>query len=183
MNTRTKYSSGFTLIELVTVIVILGILATAAAPKFVDLTSDSRAAVVMSVAGAMKSAASMTYAKAIVRSQEKAPSSSINVGNLNIPIVYGYPTAAYSPYSDEVMSLLNVGTVGLYNGGVNGVNSQYDWVVQNHITNSVRNIVIAQGVITGDGNATMPINTKCYIRYIQATSSTPFKVETDTSGC
>lgn len=41
-----RKSNGFTLIELIVVIVILGILAVSAAPKFIDLQSDARAAVV-----------------------------------------------------------------------------------------------------------------------------------------
>ena len=53
---------GFTLIELVMVIVILGVLAAVAIPKFVDLKGDAVAAATQGVAGALSSAAAIKYA-------------------------------------------------------------------------------------------------------------------------
>jgi MSHA pilin protein MshA len=87
-----KQKRGFTLIELIVVILILGILAAVAAPKFANLTGAARAAALDGLRASVVSAA--TLANALQVAQGLAAGSSVTIEGATIAMNNGYPTAA-----------------------------------------------------------------------------------------
>jgi MSHA pilin protein MshA len=94
MKNLTK-QKGFTLIELVVVIVILGILAVTAVPKFLDLAGDARVSVMKGVKGSIESAVSMIHAKALVNNKT-SETDTVVIDGVFYALVYAYPAAASS---------------------------------------------------------------------------------------
>ncbi|QYJ70979.1 type II secretion system GspH family protein [Shewanella sp. FJAT-51649] len=93
-----KRQQGFTLIELVVVIIILGILAVTAAPKFINLQSDARASAIQGMKGAIQGANSLVYSKAALAGKEKEATYTLDIAGTSattddVAIVYGYMDA------------------------------------------------------------------------------------------
>lgn len=87
-----KHQKGFTLIELVLVIVILGILAAVALPRFADLSTDARVSSLNGMVGSLSGAASIAKASQLV--QGLASNGQVTIENTPVNMLGRYPTNA-----------------------------------------------------------------------------------------
>jgi len=102
-NSPKKAQQGFTLIELVVVIVILGILAVTAAPKFIDLQGDARGATIQGVKAAVETATAGVHAKSLIAGNDtvvKASNPTVIVAGATIEIGSGWQNASADNFSD-----------------------------------------------------------------------------------
>ena len=101
-----QHQRGFTLIELIIVIVILGILAVTAAPKFIDIQSDATASTLKGVKAALQGGSQLIYAKSAISGEQKNANTTATLatdnddvdfatgGTRKVETHYGYPHSA-----------------------------------------------------------------------------------------
>ncbi|MGI2179502.1 type II secretion system protein [Shewanella sp. ALD9] len=110
---------GFTLIELVVVIIILGILAVTAAPKFINLQGDARVSALNGLKAAIQGANTLVYSKAALAGKEQATGATVTLTgdatatpatNADVTTDYGYLTATLLNFQTAIDLSVSAGT-------------------------------------------------------------------------
>lgn len=171
-----RSNQGFTLIELIIVIVILGILAVTAAPKFLDLTGDARAATVEGVEGSLKSALNIINGKAIIQSRTGADAQTTNPA---VDVKFGYPDATVA----AMQAVLEMELTTAVAGKPSGAAADAEWEIKVD-TGSTPNSLKIFPVGDFDGLTSSIAEQNCYVLYTEAANAnTRATVSSQTGGC
>ena len=182
-----KRQQGFTLIELVVVIVILGILAVTAAPKFMNLQGDARNASLQGLKGAIQGAAGIVYGKAAIQGIEST-SGAVSAGTGTVDTKFGYPTATTGGIDNAVAGVGSTNTDWAVSSkdnvtitGNNAVKGQL-FTFSQYKDNKDKDvtITIADSKVT---TAQTAIPKNCFLVYVPAVKNGTAQVLMPTNAC
>ncbi|WP_064791245.1 prepilin-type N-terminal cleavage/methylation domain-containing protein [Shewanella woodyi] len=171
-----KKQNGFTLIELVVVIIILGILAVTAAPKFINLQSDAKASTVQGLEAALKGADSLVQSKSLIAGNENVASTAttpptviVDSAGTTVALNFGHATAVWD---DSLENALDI------NAAASGTTAE--WLYKE---------VTASNIIyfypQGEKDPTATDAGTCFVKYTNSVTASAgeFEITSTTTGC
>jgi MSHA pilin protein MshA len=162
-----KTQQGFTLIELAVVVLILGILAAVALPKFSDMKEKAMLSAMDGLIGALESASTLAHSKALINGLETSESATITTEGESIELVYGYP--AVNPDYDSTADY----------GITKMVSTPSGWNERHSTLTDTNAWVYWPEAISEDAGTA-----QCYVRYRESTGINLRPViDFQTSGC
>ena len=156
LNNLTNKQQGFTLIELVVVIVILGILAVTAAPRFIDIQDDAETATLNAIKGSIESVKALTHSKSLIVGNESVDGDAtatptINVNGEVVNVSFGYPrsnAASVAEWEDDLLDL----EAGAF------------------VVSSISDVIYITPDPDGSGTVLTTAPTECFVEYTEAAS-------------
>ncbi|SET09197.1 type II secretion system protein [Thalassotalea agarivorans] len=164
---------GFTLVEMIVVIVILGILAVTVLPKFINIQDDARKATLHQLKGSFKETAELVYEKAVIENKTSGVSRVEVSKNLIIETLHGYPI---SVGNKGILQAMNV--------------DQSEWIVLNTLekgSNGLDYISVYMTFPKLVASAKPGLDevkaTNCYVSYGEAKADMKYRLEMVDTGC
>lgn len=190
----TAHQQGFTLVELIIVIVILGIISVSAAPKFIDFQNEAKAASIEQLAATINISVNQVYSKKLIEGLGNTRLAYINIPELgSVAVNYGYPWPNWHMAFNFILSHISQGAMPGTSSLATGSNRDaicvgYDFCLQLYQTSDFRPSSTEDfwGVyFVPEGSS---INDACYAFYgldivTNKASSRPPVITSITTGC
>ena len=163
-----RKTAGFTLIELVIVIVILGILGAVAAPRFLNLQGDAYGANLDGLKNSLESAATLANTKAILKGVDKDSSKNdVDMGDgVQADLAWGYPKAT----ADGILEVIDI-------KASSAASTEADYI---YSTDTDSKLLISPQARKASDTTASPT---CAVKYAPATSVARPTITIDKSGC